>query len=177
VLYYFRHACSRLSTNIIKVTFVRGAERGCEYVALHLLDMFRRSLLCGSPTPFGSPRAPPPDSPDDIIRSTEELYEAGVRFRRDATSSFLDIRFNMGTLYLPPITVDDTTEYVLLNLMAFERLHVGAGNDVTTYVFFMDNMVDLARDVALLQCRSSCSSASSGTRSCSSCSSTVPCGC
>lgn len=128
--------------------------------------MFRRSLLCGSPTPFGSPRAPPPDSPGDIIRSTEELYEAGVRFRRDATSNFLDIRFHMGTLYLPPITVDDTTEYVLLNLMAFERLHVGAGNDVTTYVFFMDNMVDLARDVALLQCRSSCSSASSGTRSC-----------
>jgi hypothetical protein len=49
--------------------------------------------------------------------------------------------------------VDDTTEYVLLNLMAFERLHVGAGNDVTAYVFFMDNMVDSARDVALLTSR------------------------
>ncbi|AQK44844.1 hypothetical protein ZEAMMB73_Zm00001d025850 [Zea mays] len=85
-------------------------------------------------------------------RSAEELYEADVQIRRSATSSFLDIRFHRGTLYLLPITVDDTTEYVLLNLMAFERLHVGAGNDVTAYVFFMDNMVDSARDVALLQC-------------------------
>nr|CAB3465883.1 unnamed protein product [Digitaria exilis] len=115
-------------------------------LALHPLDILRRSLLYG-------PRPPPPgptSSPDDIIRSAEELYEAGVRFRRSATSSLLDIRFRRGTLYLPAIAVDDTTEYMLLNLMAFERLHAGAGNDVTAYVFFMDNMVGSARDVALL---------------------------
>jgi hypothetical protein len=166
-------SCSRLSTNIIKVTSVVVQNEDVinrivllflsptaawplttgTGLALHPLDMFRRSLLCGSPTPSGGPRAPPPDSPDDIIRSAEELYEAGVRFRRSATSSFLDIRFHRGTLYLPAIVVDDTTEYVLLNLMAFERLHVGAGNDVTAYVFFMDNMVDSARDVALLTSR------------------------
>ncbi|OEL16657.1 hypothetical protein BAE44_0022324 [Dichanthelium oligosanthes] len=122
-------------------------------LALHPLDVLRRSLLYG-PTP--APRAPPASSsapPDDIIRSAEELYEAGVRFKRSATSSLLDIRFHRGTLYLPPIAVDDTTEYMLLNLMAFERLHAGAGNDVTAYVFFMDNMVDSARDVALLTAR------------------------
>uniref|UniRef100_A0A0E0FC73 Uncharacterized protein n=1 Tax=Oryza meridionalis TaxID=40149 RepID=A0A0E0FC73_9ORYZ len=44
---------------------------------------------------------------------------------------------------------------MLLNLMAFERLHAGGGgrgggNDVTAYVFFMDNMIDSPRDVALL---------------------------
>ncbi|XP_062202627.1 UPF0481 protein At3g47200-like [Phragmites australis] len=121
-------------------------------LALHPLDVLRRSLLYG-PTP--GPQAPPEESapPDDIIRSAEELYEAGVRFKRSQTSSLLDIRFRNGTLYLPPIAVDDTTEYMLLNLMAFERLHTGAGNDVTAYVFFMDNMVDSARDVALLTAR------------------------
>ncbi|PUZ67114.1 hypothetical protein GQ55_3G406500 [Panicum hallii var. hallii] len=124
-------------------------------LALHPLDVLRRSLLYG---PSPAPRAPPPrDSspapPDDIIRSAEELYEAGVRFKRSATGSLLDIRFHRGTLYLPPIAVDDTTEYMLLNLVAFERLHAGAGNDVTAYVFFMDNMVDTARDVALLTAR------------------------
>lgn len=36
------------------------------------------------------------------------------------------------------------------DMMAFERLHVGAGNDVTAYVFFMNNIVDSAKDVALL---------------------------
>ncbi|XP_062203947.1 UPF0481 protein At3g47200-like [Phragmites australis] len=121
-------------------------------LALHPLDVLRRSLLYG-PTP--GPRTPPESSapPDDNIRSAEELYEAGVRFKRSQTSNLLDIRFRNGTLYLPPIAVDDTTEYMLLNLMAFERLHAGAGNDVTAYVFFMDNMVDSARDVALLTFR------------------------
>ncbi|KAL6851940.1 hypothetical protein ACP4OV_020125 [Aristida adscensionis] len=123
-------------------------------LALHPLDILRRSLLYG-PTPSPrAPRPPPPSAPPgDIIRSAVELYEAGVRFKRSQTSSLLDIRFRGGTLYLPPIAVDDTTEYMLLNLMAFERLHAGAGNDVTAYVFFMDNMVDSARDVALLTAR------------------------
>ncbi|KAG8048673.1 hypothetical protein GUJ93_ZPchr0009g1908 [Zizania palustris] len=119
-------------------------------LALHPLDILRRSLLFG---PAPSPRAPPETAPDDIIRSAEELYEAGIRFRRSPTSSLLDIRFHSGVLHLPVVAVDDTTEYILLNLMAFERLHAGAGNDVTAYVFFMDNMIDSARDVALLTAR------------------------
>ncbi|CAL4899438.1 unnamed protein product [Urochloa decumbens] len=125
-------------------------------LALHPLDILRRSLLYGSsPSLPPPPPTSPPDSSDDTIRSAEELYEAGVRFKRSPTSSLLDIRFNRvtGTLYLPAIAVDDTTEYMLLNLMAFERLHSGAGNDVTAYVFFMDNMVDSARDVAILASR------------------------
>jgi hypothetical protein len=51
---------------------------------------------------------------------------------------------------MPTVPVDDSTEYMFLNMMAFERLHVGAGNDVTAYVFFMDNIIDSAKDVALL---------------------------
>lgn len=39
---------------------------------------------------------------------------------------------------------------MFLNLMAFERLHFGAGNEVTSYVFFMDNIIDSAKDVSLL---------------------------
>uniref|UniRef100_A0A0D9XZB5 Uncharacterized protein n=1 Tax=Leersia perrieri TaxID=77586 RepID=A0A0D9XZB5_9ORYZ len=125
-------------------------------LALHPLDILRRSLLFGpAPTPRVPPETSPP--PDDIIRSAEELYEAGIRFRRSPTSSLHDIRFDArrGVLHLPAIAVDDTTEYMLLNLMAFERLHThaGGGNDVTAYVFFMDNMVDSARDVALLAAR------------------------
>ncbi|EEC69276.1 hypothetical protein OsI_38327 [Oryza sativa Indica Group] len=126
-------------------------------LALHPLDILRRSLLFG---PAPSPRAPAPETAptDDIIRSAEELYEAGIRFRRSPTSSLLDIRFHRGVLSLPAIAVDDTTEYMLLNLMAFERLHAGGcggggGNDVTAYVFFMDNMIDSPRDVALLTAR------------------------
>ncbi|KAM0831573.1 hypothetical protein ACQ4PT_065437 [Festuca glaucescens] len=121
-------------------------------LALHPLDILRRSLLYG-PTQTAPPAPPHHSAPDDIIRSAEELYEAGIRFKRSQTSSLLDISFRRGVLRLPAIMVDDTTEYMFLNLMAFERLHAGAGNEVTAYVFFIDNMIDTAADVALLTCR------------------------
>jgi hypothetical protein len=119
-------------------------------VGLHPLDVRRRSMLYG-------PKQPPqvlsrdigPDT-TDIIRSAVELYEAGIRFRKTNSDSLHNIRFRGGVLSLPAVSVDDSTEYMFLNLMAFERLHVGAGNDVTAYVFFMDNIIDSAKDVALL---------------------------
>ncbi|VAH07272.1 unnamed protein product [Triticum turgidum subsp. durum] len=87
---------------------------------------------------------------NDIIRSAVELYEAGIQFKTSKSSSLHNIRFKHGVLSMPTVPVDDSTEYMFLNMMAFERLHVGAGNDVTAYVFFMDNIIDSAKDVALL---------------------------
>ncbi|XP_073098548.1 UPF0481 protein At3g47200-like [Elaeis guineensis] len=116
-------------------------------LGLHPLDLFRRSLLYG-PTRRSATRSELGSS--DIVRSAVELYEAGIRFRRSKTRSLHDIMFSHGVLSLPVIIVDDTTEFMFLNLMAFERLHVGAGNEVTSYVFFMDNIIDSAKDVSLL---------------------------
>uniref|UniRef100_A0A0E0RHA4 Uncharacterized protein n=1 Tax=Oryza rufipogon TaxID=4529 RepID=A0A0E0RHA4_ORYRU len=102
-------------------------------------------------------RRPPRDDDEEanggIIRSAAELYEAGIRFRRSPTASLHDITFRRGVLALPFVVVDDSTEYAFLNLMAFERLHAGAGNDVTAYVLFMDSIIDSARDAALLTAR------------------------
>ncbi|KAG1331649.1 UPF0481 protein [Cocos nucifera] len=116
-------------------------------LGLHPVDLFRRSLLYG-PTHRSAARSELGSS--EIIRSALELYEAGIRFKRSKTRSLRDIKFSHGVLSLPVIIVDDTTEFMFLNLMAFERLHVGAGNEVTSYVFFMDNIIDSAKDVSLL---------------------------
>ncbi|XP_020592945.1 UPF0481 protein At3g47200-like [Phalaenopsis equestris] len=121
-------------------------------LGLHPLDLHRRSLLQSPSTPSDLPprfRSSDSSSPG-IIRSAIELYEAGIRFRKSRTTSLLDIRFHHGVLSLPAIVVDDATQYAYLNLMAFERLHVGAGSEITSYVFFMDNIIDSAKDVSLL---------------------------
>lgn len=89
----------------------------------------------------------------EIVRSAMELNEAGIRFKRSKSGILRDIGFRHGVLLLPTIVVDDSTEYMFLNLMAFERLHVGAGNEVTAYVFFMDNIIDSAKDVSLLHAK------------------------
>ncbi|KAJ3671780.1 hypothetical protein LUZ60_007859 [Juncus effusus] len=120
-------------------------------LGFHPLDLYRKSLLQG-PTPSPT-RRHPPDSSSEIIRSAMELYEAGIGFRPSNTTSLRDIKFNHGVLMIPSVVVDDTTEFMFLNLMAFERLHVGAGHEVTSYVFFMDNIIDSAKDVSLLSAK------------------------
>ncbi|KAL4379413.1 hypothetical protein GQ457_02G018230 [Hibiscus cannabinus] len=77
-----------------------------------------------------------------IIRSAKELNEARIRFKKSKSVSLKDIEFRGGILRLPVIIVDDATESMFLNLIAFERFHIGAGNEVTSYIFFMDNIVD-----------------------------------
>ncbi|XP_058194519.1 UPF0481 protein At3g47200-like [Rhododendron vialii] len=86
----------------------------------------------------------------EIIRSAKELHEAGITFSTSSTQSLKDITFKGGKLRLPPIVVEDTTASMFLNLIAFERFHVGVGNAVTSYVFFMDSIIDSAKDVSLL---------------------------
>uniref|UniRef100_A0A0A9D5Y3 Uncharacterized protein n=1 Tax=Arundo donax TaxID=35708 RepID=A0A0A9D5Y3_ARUDO len=119
-------------------------------LGLHPLDVYRKSMLYGPYQPPASRRGPYDEPETDIIRSAVELYEAGIRFKKSGSDSLHDIRFRHGVLSMPAVSVDDSTEYMLLNMMAFERLHVGAGNDVTAYVFFMDNIIDSAKDVVLL---------------------------
>ncbi|KAK1356124.1 hypothetical protein POM88_049380 [Heracleum sosnowskyi] len=116
---------------------------------LHLLDVYRKSLLSDH-HPHKFRRTRPYIINEEIIRSAMELHEAGIRFKTSKTTSLKDISFHSGVLRLPRIVVDDTTEAMFLNLIAFERFHVGAGNEVTAYVFFMDNIIDNAKDVNLL---------------------------
>lgn len=120
---------------------------------LHVLDVYRKSLLIEEPrkkTRHRSPMIHPPDGEGEIIRSATELHEAGIRFKKSKSSSLKDISFHGGVLRLPLVVVDDMTEPMFLNLIAFERFHIGAGNDVTSYIFLMDNIIDNARDVVLL---------------------------
>ncbi|OMP05389.1 hypothetical protein COLO4_08884 [Corchorus olitorius] len=127
---------------------------GC---CLHVLDVYRKSLLRDIPG-HGSQRKRKPrnihhNDGDDIIGSATELNEAGIRFKKSNTVSLKDITFHGGVLKLPVVIVDDATESMFLNLIAFERFHVGAGNEVTSFIFFMDNIIDSDKDVALLHSR------------------------
>jgi hypothetical protein len=60
--------------------------------------------------------------------------------------------FLKGKLTLPPITVDDSTKSLLLNLVAYETCP-DAPHDfgVTSYICFMDSLIDHAEDVMVLR--------------------------
>jgi hypothetical protein len=123
----------------------------------HILDLYRKSMIHEKPS--HKTRIPKltkmyacleKGGEDHIIRSARKLQEGGIRFKKSETRSLRDFSFKRGVLRLPVLNLDDKTEYTFLNLIAFERLHVGAGNEVTSFVFLMDIIVDSAMDVSIL---------------------------
>jgi hypothetical protein len=114
-------------------------------LALHPIDVCHRSLLRGAPSQVCK------GPQDEFVPSATELDQAGIHFSRSTTRSLHGIHFLRGVLYIPELAVDEATEHKLLSLMAFERLHADAGaNEVTAFVFFMDNVIKSAADVRLL---------------------------
>ncbi|KAF7850120.1 hypothetical protein BT93_L5849 [Corymbia citriodora subsp. variegata] len=118
---------------------------------LHVLDVVRNSLL------YNVEKTNIPHEQDvgseKIIQSAVELNYAGIRFEKSKTNSLRDISYARGVLRLPVIEVEDTTESVFLNLIAFERFHIGAGYEVTSFISFMEDIIANERDVELLQTR------------------------
>ena len=139
---------------------------------LHVLDLFKKSLLMDVDTRIDTKFCSlgklitkmgkrlriligKKKSEDSfrMIRSATELIEAGVEFKRSMTTSLNAITFKQGILSLPYIIVNDATESMFLNLIMYEHLHMGAGNDISSYIAFMDCIIDNERDVALLNSR------------------------
>ncbi|KAK9987215.1 hypothetical protein SO802_032166 [Lithocarpus litseifolius] len=89
-------------------------------------------------------------------RSAKELRAVGVHFKPGKTHLYTDVKFKSsflsGKLTLPPITVDDSTKSMLLNLVAYETCP-DAPDDfgVTSYICFMDSLIDHAEDVLVLR--------------------------
>ncbi|MCL7027180.1 hypothetical protein MKW94_012510 [Papaver nudicaule] len=159
--------------NTIILNFCRGITKRNMGPCLHVLDLYRKSLLSNnlpkdSPSPVHNKAKGPATifghttstdqknstngGSEDIIRSAMNLHESGIKFEKSTeTCNLNDIWFKGHTLRLPVVVIDDTTESTLLNLMAFERFHVGTGNEITSYVCFMDNIIDSSDDVKILR--------------------------
>ncbi|KAJ3687278.1 hypothetical protein LUZ61_016442 [Rhynchospora tenuis] len=122
-------------------------------LASHPLELYRMSMLHSDYEEKIVECVPSTICETKVIESAVELRESGVRFRRSHSTSLRDIKFNpdTGWLELPVIPVHDGTEHLLLNMLAFEQIHVGIGNEITAYIMFMDALIDTGDDVKLLQ--------------------------
>ncbi|KAJ4781903.1 hypothetical protein LUZ62_066160 [Rhynchospora pubera] len=98
-------------------------------------------------------RGIPRTNPRDDIRPATALRECGIRFVQSKEKSLLAIKFDCknGKLSLPVLAIHDANIHLLLNMVVYEHMHVGAGKEITSYVVFMDELIDTAADVRLLQ--------------------------
>ncbi|KAL4019901.1 UPF0481 protein [Cucumis melo var. makuwa] len=125
---------------------------------LHCLDVFRRSLLRSgpklAPKVWMKRRSHANRVADkrrqQLIHCVKELKDAGIRFKKKKTDRFWDINFNNGVMEIPRLLIHDGTRSLFLNLIAFEQCHLDCSNDITSYVVFMDNLIDSHEDVAYL---------------------------
>ncbi|KAG6769125.1 hypothetical protein POTOM_024741 [Populus tomentosa] len=119
----------------------------------HLLDFFHNRFMGRRDQKNGSAKG---DDQWSSYRSVIELKSVGIHFRPSKTDKYTDLQYKTtvrgGTVTLPRIVIDDGTKSLLLNLLAHEACPGSAeGFWVTSYVYFMDSLIDHPEDVKELR--------------------------
>ncbi|KAL7251288.1 hypothetical protein ACSBR1_013175 [Camellia fascicularis] len=89
---------------------------------------------------------------DTSMKSATELQEARIKFKKFIQNrNLFDIRFVNGTMEIPYLIVDDTTELFFRNLIAYEQyLPPSSMSYFTAYTNLMDYLVNSSNDVQIL---------------------------
>ncbi|KAG6639924.1 UPF0481 protein At3g47200-like [Carya illinoinensis] len=116
--------------------------------SLHLLDLVRRSFI----TPdLGQPPTGRNSETLPGIHYITKLVKAGIKIKlREAADSFLAVTFKNGVIEMPKITVNYFMHSFVVNCRAFEQLDNRSSKHITTYAYFLDCLVNTAKDVEYL---------------------------
>ncbi|KAM3762784.1 hypothetical protein ACB098_01G371800 [Castanea mollissima] len=111
----------------------------------HFLDLLRTFWL--------PPSEKIPKRGNDVIKhlhSATQLREAGLAFKKDPSSCLLDIKFTKGALRMPPLTLDNSSETIIRNLLALEQCHYSDKAYITDYFILFGFLINTNKDVDLL---------------------------
>ncbi|KAF3946098.1 hypothetical protein CMV_027598 [Castanea mollissima] len=152
----------RLKTSIRHFMRVQSMVDGCtipphDEKAIHLLDLLRKTVLGldGVKDQMKVKSVQGWDSP----RNVQELKAAGInlKYRNSNYNNLGNIAFVRkwfygGVLWMPKITVDESTGPMFFNLAAYE-MSPDFENDygVTSYISFLDSLIHEAKDVMHLK--------------------------
>ncbi|KAB5551720.1 hypothetical protein DKX38_009031 [Salix brachista] len=91
----------------------------------------------------------------NLYYSAKDLQKVGIHFKPSKTNTLMDVEFHpsifYGTLKLPAITIESATRSMLLNLVAYETAVSLDEPWVTSYICFIDSLIDDAEDVKVLR--------------------------
>ncbi|KAI7984871.1 UPF0481 protein [Camellia lanceoleosa] len=88
-----------------------------------------------------------PNSPEIAMHSVTRLRGTGIIFETKDSTKFTDIEFKQGKLLIPPLLIHDLTKSIFLNLMAFEQCYPHCESYITSYISFMDELINSPKDV------------------------------
>ncbi|XP_059663675.1 UPF0481 protein At3g47200-like [Cornus florida] len=112
----------------------------------HFVDLLR---LCHLPS---SLRSLPQGDIDFVpIPNATKLQESGIKFKKGSSYRYPDIaQTSENVLEIPPLVIANWTEPLFRNLMALEQFQYPFNSYIIDYIFFMDNLIDSAKDADLL---------------------------
>ncbi|KAF9611102.1 hypothetical protein IFM89_026995 [Coptis chinensis] len=86
----------------------------------HLLDVIRNALL-----PPVEERSSQNIQKLKLVPCAMKLQQFGIKFKKGEDFNLLGIQFSNGVLEIPPLKIQDVTEPLLPNLIAYEQCHIG----------------------------------------------------
>ncbi|KAF3435212.1 hypothetical protein FNV43_RR22299 [Rhamnella rubrinervis] len=117
-----------------------------EYEHLHVLDLIR-NMLIGS-YPYKPPNcACKKVNIPKLIPCVTHLLEAGVKFKKGSADNMMNINFVNGVIEIPPLIIEETTEPMFRNMIAYEQCFHRCFDKVTSYAVLMDNLINSSKDV------------------------------
>ncbi|XP_041020534.1 UPF0481 protein At3g47200-like [Juglans microcarpa x Juglans regia] len=116
----------------------------------HFVDLTKAFLL-----PSSTMLVLPHESKDlpsaNHLYTASQLYEAGVNFKvSSASKCLLDLKFTNGTLEIPCINLDNSTETTYRNIIAFEQCHYPCDSHLTDYIVLLNLLINTPKDADLL---------------------------
>ncbi|XP_055961082.1 UPF0481 protein At3g47200-like [Mercurialis annua] len=91
-------------------------------------------------------KSPSASDESEPIRCAGELREAGIIFRRagdEQERSIFDVKFKRGRLEIPSLVIEEDTETILHNMIAFEQLLADEVSYFSDYMVLMDSLIYL----------------------------------
>ncbi|KAF4385763.1 hypothetical protein F8388_010319 [Cannabis sativa] len=119
----------------------------------HILDLLRNSLVLPSTKAKQKPR----QRLYWKMMTATSLQEAGIKLKKAKSgitttkiSSILDIKFKDGILEIPQLSLHGVTETLFGNLICLEQCLFSGNEVITSYMVFLNHLIDSAKDVEIL---------------------------
>ncbi|KAJ6754429.1 PROTEIN putative (DUF247)-RELATED-RELATED [Salix purpurea] len=112
----------------------------------HMLDLLRNWLVmsCGKDEDVETRWEPMPSATD--------LVDAGIKLKVSDSEhrNILDIKFNNGSLEMPSLLIQETTEVIFRNLISYEQCSLKCTDRITSYAVLLGYLVNTTKDMDIL---------------------------
>ncbi|CAL5347805.1 unnamed protein product [Camellia sinensis] len=88
---------------------------------------------------------------EDFPKNMSELALYGIKIKsNNRGDSLVDVKFRNGVLEIPALVIEESTTSLFKNLLALEQCQNQKRSSFTSYLFFLDALVDTDKDIDLL---------------------------